>query len=105
MELFQDQLKSRAEGNSLSIKDSKPFGYNTNIAGKLEGSNATKDVKNAVSLKQLSNFWRALDMQLVNCEVSLTLTRSVNSVQTSKMLFSVIIQQMELIVQQVQHLK
>ena len=37
-----------------------------------------------MSLKYLSNFWRTLDMPLINCEVSLTLTWSENCVITSK---------------------
>ena len=35
---------------------------------------ATKDVEIDIPLKDLSKFWRTLDMPLINCEVSLTLT-------------------------------
>ena len=35
-------------------------------------------------LKYLSNFWRTLDIPLIHCEVSLTLTWSENCVLTSK---------------------
>ena len=35
-------------------------------------------------LKYLSNFWRTLDIPLINCEISLTLTWSENCVITSK---------------------
>ena len=35
-------------------------------------------------LKYLSNFWRTLDIPLINCEVSLTLIWSENCVLTSK---------------------
>ena len=35
-------------------------------------------------LKYLSNFWRNLDMPLINCEVSLTLIWSENCVLTSR---------------------
>ena len=35
-------------------------------------------------LKYLSNFWRALDIPLINCEIFLTLTRSEKCVLTSK---------------------
>ena len=35
-------------------------------------------------LKYLSDFWRTLDMPLINCKVSLTLTWSENCVITSK---------------------
>ena len=33
-----------------------------------------------VPLKYLSNFWRTLEMPLINCEVNLILTRSSNCV-------------------------
>ena len=33
-----------------------------------------KEVEIAVPLKYLSNFWRTLDMPLINCEVSLILS-------------------------------
>ena len=33
-----------------------------------------------VSLKYLSNFWRTLEMPLINCEVNLMLTSSANYV-------------------------
>ena len=37
-----------------------------------------------MSLKHLSNFWRTLDIPLINCEINLILTRSENCVITSK---------------------
>ena len=37
-----------------------------------------------MSLKYLSNFWRTLDIPLINCEVSLILTWSENCVITSQ---------------------
>ena len=43
----------------------------------------TKKVEIAVSLKYLSSFWRTLNMPLINCEVSLTLTWSENCVINS----------------------
>ena len=67
------------------IKNSKSFDYKTSITGKLEDNNVEKDdVITAVSLKYLSNFLRTLDIPLINCEVSLTLTWSENCVITSK---------------------
>ena len=41
-----------------------------------------KSLEIVVPLKYLSNFWRNLDMTLINCEVSLTLTWSENCVLT-----------------------
>ena len=40
------------------------------------GNNGTKDVEIMVPLKYLSNFWRTLEMPLINCEVNLILTWS-----------------------------
>ena len=48
-------------------------------------NNRTKEnVEIAVPLKYLSNFWRTLDMSLINCEVSFILTWSKNCVLKSK---------------------
>ena len=70
---------------SYSIKNSKSFDYKTSITGKLGDNNRTKEnVKIVVPFKYLSNFWRTLDMPLINCEVSLILTWSENCVITSK---------------------
>ena len=40
------------------------------------GNNGTKNVEIMVPLKCLSNFWRTLEMPLINCEVNLILTWS-----------------------------
>ena len=51
--------------------------YSDNYAkttGSRTGNNATKDVEIMVPLKYLSNFWRTLEMPLINCEVNLILT-------------------------------
>ena len=57
--------------------------YKASITGKLEGKN-TEEVEIIVSLKHLSNFWRILDMHLINCEINLILTWSKNCVIKSK---------------------
>ena len=69
---------------NYSIKDSKSFDYKASITGKLEGIDRTKDVEIVVPLKYLHNFWRALDMPLINCEINLILTWTENCVLTSK---------------------
>ena len=83
---YRDEQNTDAVGNiNYSIKNSKSFDYKTSITGKLEGNNVEKDdVEFVVPLKYLSNFWRTLDIPLINCEVSLTLTWSENCVLTSK---------------------
>ena len=58
-------------GNNLT--DS--FNFKAKITGQT-GDDGTKDVEIMVSLKYLSNFWRTLEMPLINCEVNLILTWS-----------------------------
>ena len=77
-------IGSRNNNINYSIKDSKSFDYKTSITGKLKGIDRTKDVEINVPLKYLSNFWRTLDMPLINCEINLILTWTENFVLTSK---------------------
>ena len=51
------------------------FNFKAKITGQT-GNNGTKDVEIIVPLKYLSNFWRTLEMPLINCEVNLILTWS-----------------------------
>ena len=47
------------------------------------GDNGTKNVEILVPLKYLSNFWRTLEMSLINCEIMFTLIWSTNCVIVS----------------------
>ena len=69
---------------NYSIKDLKSFDYETSITGGLEGNDTEKEVEIAVPLKYLSNFWRTLDIPLINCEINLILNLYENCVITSK---------------------
>ena len=51
------------------------FTFKAKITGET-GNDGTKDVEIMVPLKYLSNFWRTLEMPLINCEVNLILTWS-----------------------------
>ena len=82
---YRDEPNSGANNNiNYSIKDSKSFDYKTSIIEKLEDNNTEKEIAIVVPLKHLSNFWRTLDMPLINCEISLVLTWSKNCVLTRK---------------------
>ena len=59
-----------------NIAQSESFKYKLKITGKTPAGVNTKDVKIAVPLKYLSNFWRTLEVPLINCEVNLILTWS-----------------------------
>ena len=52
------------------ITNSESFKYKTSITGKTANDGNTKEVECSIPLKHLSNFWRTLDMPLINCEVS-----------------------------------
>ena len=71
-------------GINYYIGNLKSFNYKTSITRKLEFTNTAKNPEIAVPLKYLSNFWRRLDMALINCKVSLTLTCSEICIFTSK---------------------
>ena len=51
------------------------FNFKAKITGQT-GDDGTKSVEIMVPLKYLSNFWRTLEMPLINCEVNLILTWS-----------------------------
>ena len=53
------------------------------ITGKTPAAGKTKDVEIIVPLKYLSNFWRILEIPLINCEVNLIFTWSPTCVISS----------------------
>ena len=66
-----------------NLANSKSFKYKIKITGKTPDNSNEKDVEIMVPLKYLSNFWRTLEIPLINCEVSLNLTWSPNCVITN----------------------
>ena len=65
-----DDIVIFADGNTTDS-----FNFKVKITGRTE-NDGTKDVEIMVPLKYLSNFWRTLEMPLINCEVNLILTWS-----------------------------
>ena len=63
--------------------DSESFRSKVKITGKTPNDGNTKNVEIIVPLKYLSNFWRTLEMPLINCEVNLILTWSKDCVITN----------------------
>ena len=49
------------------------FKYKANLIGNTENNGTKNGVKIAIPLKYLSNFWRSLEMPLINCKVELSL--------------------------------
>ena len=67
-----------------NLTNSESFKHKVKITGNTpnNNNNNTKDVEIMVPIKYLSNFWRTLEMPLINCEVQLILTWSKNCVIT-----------------------
>ena len=59
-----------------NLADSESFKSRIKITGKTPNNGNEKDAEIMVPLKYLSNFWRTLEMPLINCEVNLILTWS-----------------------------
>ena len=62
----------------LTIDNSESFKYKAGLVGKTANAvnNTNSSVKNtkiAVRSKYLSNFWRSLEMPLINCKIHLEL--------------------------------
>ena len=60
--------------------DTDSFNFKSKIIGKTNDDGDIENVEIMVPLKYLSNFWRTLEMPLINCEVELILTWSENCV-------------------------
>ena len=73
----------RDEPDDNNIEDSESFKSKIKITGKTPNDDNEIDVEIMVPLKYLSNFWRTLEMPLINCEVNLILTWSSTSVITN----------------------
>ena len=58
------------------------FNFKVKMTGQT-GDDGTKNVEIMVPLKYLSDFWRTLEMHLINCEINLILTWSTNCVIVS----------------------
>ena len=94
---YRDELSDDADDNNFdNIKafNSNTFKYKNKIIGNTYNVNAsadgydvnkngTQEVELAISLKYLGNFWRALNIPLISCEVSLQLKWDKDCVITS----------------------
>ena len=77
--LYQYKRDETPEGNpipNLAVNNSSSFKYKVNLLGNavLDGAVARRNVKVVVPLKYLSNFFRSLEMPLINCKIKLNLT-------------------------------
>ena len=86
---YRDEPSSGTANNNIthSILNSESFDYKANfMENSVTNNNLTKnDVKIAVLLKYLSNFWRNLNIPLINCKIELTSTWFKNCVLIDKL--------------------
>ena len=88
---YRDEPSDPLSSNSESFKYKTSITGNTyNIGDGEEGYDANKVGKNetevVIPLKHLSNFWRSLNIPLINCEVELILTWFKNCVLIDKLI-------------------
>ena len=110
---YRDEPNSGADANNItdSILNSKSVDYQANfIEDGITQNNLTQnDVKIVLPLKHLSNFWRSLNIPLINCKIELILPWFKNCVVISKatreVTMRLILLCMRLIIQKIQHLK
>ena len=67
----RDEITNNA--NVTNDDNAPSFKYKSNLTGNTEDNGRNNGVKIAVPLKYLSNFWRSLEMPLMNCKVELSL--------------------------------
>ena len=94
---YRDELSDVADDNNfdnIKVVNSEAFRYKNKIIGNTYNVNADDDgydvnkngmqeIELAIPLKYLGNFWRALNIPLISCEVSLELKWNKNCVITS----------------------
>ena len=85
---YRDELSDDADDSNfdnIKVVNSNTFMYNVNAGadGCDVNKNGTQEVELAIPLKYLGNFWRALNIPLISCEVSLELKWDKNCVITS----------------------
>ena len=94
---YRDELTNDGNDNNVdnrNVVNSEAFKYKNKITGNTYNvdvgtqgydvnKNGTQKIKLAIPLKYLGNFWRALNIPLISCEVSLELKWDKNCVITS----------------------
>ena len=94
---YRDELNDDADDNNfdnINVVNSNTFKYKNKVTGNTYNVNAgvqgydvdkngMQEVELTIPLKYLGNFWRALNIPLISCEVSLELKWNKNCVITS----------------------
>ena len=84
----RDESPVRTAGNPEDVSTANPsyFKYKSSFIKESTAVNndrAFKNIKIAVPLKYLSNFWRSLEMPLINCKINLELNHTKDCVMSA----------------------
>ena len=82
MEFKRDKVTNN-NADVTNDNNAASFKYKASIIGNTEADGTKNGVKIAVPLRYLSNFWRSLEMPLINCKVELSLNWIENCVLTT----------------------
>ena len=66
----RDEIDNNA---NVTNDNASSFKYKASLIGNTKTNGPKKGVKTTVPLKYLSNFWRSIDMPLIDCKVELSL--------------------------------
>ena len=81
--LWQFKRNEIEENNNLTVDNSSSLKYKSNIIGNLSQAGTRNNVKIVIPLKYRSNFWRSLEMPLINCKVEFSLKWYENCILSS----------------------
>ena len=81
----ESPLNNNVNPDDVSVNNSSSFKYKSNVFRSLTAAanEVFKNVKIAVPLKYLSNFWRSLEMPLINCKIHLELNWSKDCIMST----------------------
>ena len=85
---FKRDKQNMNNGNPVNVttNDSSSFKYKSSLIGEstaVGGNRVFKNAKIAVPLKYLSNFWRSLEMPLINCKIHFELNWSKDCIMST----------------------
>ena len=85
---FKRDEQNMSNGNPANVAIANPssFKYKSSLIGESTAADCNrvfKNVKIAVPLKYLSNFWRSLEMPLINCKINLELNHTKDCVMSA----------------------
>ena len=70
----RDEQNLNNDGNIVNVPDaSSSFKYKSNLLGKANNNGSLENARIVVPLKYINNFFRSLEMPLINCKIHLEL--------------------------------